>query len=422
MLNNILDMDNLAEILPKDKYPEVILEFNEINNKKKIGSLKKKNNEENLLGEFKININYDKGLSMERKILETKAFLFKNVLIIYINTVSRPHFLRKMPKTSKFIEQFLKKQYVYLKNLSSSYLGCQFMKYQCFGSGTFRNIIPMFYGNRAGYHKGINLIKHYKKGGYVTAYSIDMCSKEVWEPEKETGYEFIQWDHENVAMFCEPSYIRRDARYLIYRGAYSLLKRCFYGKQVHDYVFEYGKKFWEAYKDNKKFLRLVFNDGDESTFEVTQYLDEPLYEFLNEFYNKRYLNDTSLLILSDQGNHIPGIYNLLASEDCELERTLGTLFIIINNPSSLYDRERGKSLFEKYSKNAIENQQNLITLYDIHDTLIHIVIGQKSSKFYSRKGTSIFLMNKQNSRTCEDYSNFGNETLCRCINNEKLGI
>ena len=125
-----------------------------------------------------------------------------------------------------------------------------------------------------------------------------MCSKEVWEPELEPSrIDFDFWDHENVAMFCDPSYMDRKSLYSIYKGVYSLLRRCFYGKEVHDYIIEYGTKFWEAYPDNKKFLRLGFNDGHESTFEVLQYLDEPLYNFLETFYQKGYLKNNKIINL-----------------------------------------------------------------------------------------------------------------------------
>ena len=278
--------------------------------------------------------------------------------------------------------------------------------------------MPMFYGTPAFSRKAINIIKYFKQFGYITAQTTDMCSKEVWEPERELSMiDFDTWDHENVAMFCDPSYMDRKSLYSIYKGVYSLLRRCFYGKEIHDYIFEYGTKFWEAYPDNKKFLRMAFNDAHESTFEVLKYLDEPMLEFLTSFYNKGYLKNTALFILSDHGNHMPGIYNIFLSEQFEIERVLGNLFLIIN--SDILFKEK-KELFKILNLNIMENQQSIVTPYDIHDTLIHIITGDSNSYFNSFKGKSLFMKIDNSKRDCNYLDIDRSEsTLCRCVPNDK---
>ena len=305
-----------------------------------------------------------------------------------------------------------------LNNTEDKYYAYQFLKYHTFTSGTKFNAMPMFFGESVYKIKANNILKYFKELGYVTAQSIDMCSKEVWEPEKEPpGLDFDFWDHENVAMFCDPSYMDRKSLYSIYKGVYSLLRRCFYGKEVHDYNFEYGTKFWETYPDNKKFLRLGFNDGHESTFEVLKYLDEPLYEFLNSFYQKGYLKNTALFILSDHGNHMPGLYNLFFSSQYETERLLGNLYIIINS-DYLFNQKR--NLFRIFNQNIIENQQSIVTPYDIHDTLIHFIYGEFPSVYYSTKGTSFFNKIDNSVRDCNFFDqDIEEKGLCRCIPNNE---
>ena len=305
-----------------------------------------------------------------------------------------------------------------IKNTDDKYYAYQFLKYHTFTSGTKFNAMPMFFGDSVYKIKADNIIKYFKELGYVTAQSIDMCSKEVWEPEKEPPrIDFDFWDHENVAMFCDPSYMDRKSLYSIYKGVYSLLRRCFYGKEVHDYIFEYGTKFWETYPDNKKYLRLGFNDGHESTFEVLKYLDEPLYEFLNSFYQKGYLKNTALFILSDHGNHMPGLYNLFFSSQYETERLLGNLYIIINSD---YLFKKNKNLFRIFNQNIIENQQSIVTPYDIHDTLIHFIYGLLPNNFYSKKGTSFFKKIDNSVRDCNFFDqDIEEKGLCRCIPNDE---
>ena len=298
-------------------------------------------------------------------------------------------------------------------NIENKYYAYQFLKYHTFTSGTKFNAMPMFYGTSVFSVKGTNIIKYFKELGYITAQTTDMCSKEVWEPEKEPHHlDFETWDHENIAMFCDPSYMDRKSLYSIYKGVYSLLRRCFYGKEVHDYIIEYGTKFWEAYPDNKKFLRMGFNDGHESTFEVLKYLDEPLAEFFEEFSRKGYLKNTAIIIISDHGNHMPGLYNLFLSEQFETERVLGNLFLIINTDK--IDK------FRNFNKNVMINQQSIITPYDIHNTLIHIITGNKDRNTINDRGTSIFMEINNSERNCNFFDQDTEEKgLCRCIPNNK---
>ena len=305
-----------------------------------------------------------------------------------------------------------------ITNFEDKYYAYQFLKYHTFTSGTKFNAMPMFFGESVYKIKAYNIIKYFKRLGYVTAQSIDMCSKEVWEPEKEPpNIDFDFWDHENVAMFCDPSYMDRKSLYSIYKGVYSLLRRCFYGKEVHDYIFEYGTKFWETYPDNRKFLRIGFNDGHESTFEVLKYLDDPLYEFLNTFYQKGYLKNTALILVSDHGNHMPGIYNLFLSEQYETERVLGNLFLIIN--SDILFNEK-KETFKIFNENVMENQQSIITPYDIYDTLVHIIYGDLNNNLFTNRGTSFFMKINNLYRNCKFFDEDNEEKgLCKCVPNAK---
>ena len=414
VMDNVLDMDKLPKNLPKSKYPEVTLEFTETNKNKK---------KKNYIGKINININYNEELSIKRKSIENPGSLFENVLLIYLDAVSRVQFKRKLPKTSKFITQLLKNKYNEkdtIENKINNYYGYQFMKFHAFASNTFPNAFSMFYG--FGNNIYTNIIQDFKKAGFITAHSVDMCSKEVWEPEKEPNdIIFNTWDHENIAMFCDPSYIDRDSMYSIFKGAYSLLKRCFYGKEIHDYIFEYGKKFWETYIGNRKFLRLAFNDGHESSFEVIQYIDDALYNFLNFFYENGYLRNTGLFILSDHGNHMPGLYNLLFAEQYEIERVLPFLFIIVNS-KELFVNKLKRRWFHDMNFYATFNQQIFITSYDIHSTLKHIITASKHS---TDKGSSLFSLLSINDRVCSKFSEIRieekqeKEGMCRCILNAK---
>lgn len=89
----------------------------------------------------------------------------------------------------------------------------------------------------------------------------------------------------------------------VFQGKNSAIRHCLYGQDMHNIQFEYINKFWEAYPNNRKFFRTDFTDAHEVTGELIQYMDEDLRDFLQDFYDKGYFEDTFVTILSDHGAH-----------------------------------------------------------------------------------------------------------------------
>ena len=368
---------------------------------------------------IKINLIKNETLSEERKKIENNPenvykSLYKNILFIYIDCISRQHFLRVMKKTSSFLEKFMS----YDSSLPlSSY---QFMKYQTFAGYTNPNIYPMFYSSNIK-GKQVHLLTYLKQNGYITSHSHNLCSKESFEYDIETikgsGLVMDEYDHENVAMFCDPVYIDPASPYPIFSGPYSVLRRCLSGYDTFYYMLEYGKQFWYKYEDNKKYLRLNFQDAHEFSGQVPKYLDEPLYNFLMDLYNKKLLDETAIFFASDHGNsYFPYFYYyILRSDDAVLEKTYGMLYIIVPN----YKDEKNKKLLE----NINSHQQSYITPFDIHDTIIHIGLGDnmdKNSEIYSNKGKSLLSEFDYINRDCDYYKeNFASDTACLCENKIK---
>ena len=341
----------------------------------------------------------------------TNFSLYDNILLIYIDCVSRQHFLRKLKKTSSFIEKFMK----YDNNLGfNSY---QFMKYQAFAHWTTPNVLPMFYSSYNSENRPVNLIKYLKENGYVTGNSGNLCSKESFEfdPDEKSNYNIIldEYDHENIAMFCDPNYSSEDSPYPLITGPYGMIRKCLFGLDTFKYLLEFGNQFWKKYQYNKRYLRLSFQDGHEPTGQVVKYLDEYLYNFLNELYEKKLLNDTAIFILSDHGNSYFNYiyYYIFKSDDSLIERTYGTLFMIL--PSN-----KNKNIYnDYYYKNIYNNQQVLISPFDIHDTLIHIIFGNNTSynkEVYSHQGDSLLSKFEGKSRNCSKWKDNLIDTECLC--------
>ena len=151
---NMIDMENFKET-EENKKPDVTVKFN-------------------FWGEGKVEINLQKNetLAKERKKKENKDSLYKNILLIYIDAISRSHFLLSLKNLSKFIEKFMLKN----ENKKENFSSFQFFKYHSLGSFTHVNVQPMFYGNSILSMKGVDFGKYGKENGYILGQSNNHCA------------------------------------------------------------------------------------------------------------------------------------------------------------------------------------------------------------------------------------------------------
>ncbi len=401
--SNIIMMDKFNEInYPNISKPEIEIIFDK-NNKGKIIQ----------------RINYNETLSKERnETAKNKSSLFNNVFILYEDSLSRKEFLRKLPKTKKLIEKYMYYSREIKEKPISSF---QFFKYHNLHKITAPNVVPMFYGIPNGSkEKAFTFLKYYKESGFITGQSILLCSKEPFDPgDYMPGIEYYGFDHENIAMFCDPNY--GEPGYSYTSGINSVLKRCLYGKESYKYAMEYFELFWNAYKDNKKFFRLVIEEGHEFSLQLIKHLDDDLFNFLQNFINNYWTDDTILIIVSDHGNSYFEYLKIGKFTDDRIsEGFLGTLFFLVPNRKEIYD-------YGIYD-NLISNSQTLFTPYDIHNTLIHIAIGKyeeidRTGKYnydheiYNKNGESLLNYLDYTIRTCDfpKFDNILNKDFCQCI-------
>ena len=370
------------------------------------------NFDENGKGNIEMKLKRNKKLIHQRRLIAKKEKVkFENIYLIYIDAISRNHFLRKLKKTSKLIENLLytnkKKKKKYKK-----YDAYQFFKYQNFDMTTIYNILPMIFGNSRRSEKGISLHKFLKDKGYITAGTHNSCNRELLPFPRKLAkkLDFVDYDHENFAMFCDPNFYEEKKRWAFSKGKNSIIRRCLYNRDTYEYCFDYILQFLEAYKKERKFFRMSFNDAHEGTQEVVKYMDDYLYNFLQTILTKYYTDKTVILIVSDHGGQIPGLYDIIFSQDRRIEKTLGTFFAIF--PSKF-----------KYNKNIVHiNEQRLVTPYDIHDSILDFAnVNVSEIDVFENKGQSILKEINGLSRKCENYkSSFSDiKTYCHCINYDK---
>ena len=364
--------------------------------------------------EIKINLKFNQELSEKQaKKTSEEGTPKKNILFLYIDSLSRPHFFRKMNYLSQFLSKFN-------SNKASYYELFQFMKYQSFKNDFYNNGIQTIFYEKMPKRKHSELtyshiLTLFKKKGYITAQSANYCFKEFYPIQKEYNYFqktlLDEYDHENIAMFCDPFFMKEMDN--------PSIKKCLYGKNSFEYVLDYGYQFWTKYPKNNKFLRLSFFEGNEKTGEVIKYLDYYLYQFLENLYQKKYLKNSIIFIVSGQGNSYNDLFNSLFYRDYDffIEKYLGSFFMLI-------DKKRLK-LNETDLINIRNNQQNMVTAYDIRETLKNIVnnkiykdvkeVNDDNRNNDEILGKSLFGYIYSLERNCKKYPQITRD-ICRCYN------
>ena len=344
---NLVDMDNKVQLkkIGKQNIPEIIVDFTENHN-----------------GKMFINLRFNESLSKERIKKEKNSNPYsKNIILLYFDSVSRSASLRQLKKTTKFFENFIYKNGNYNpKYPYGNFHSFQFFKYFAFFNCTFGNYPKIFYGKDNSSHM-IRITKYLKENGYITTFSNDLCLRDscyisrTMKIDEICDYEFL---------LCDPNT----------KNSNSMIKRCLYDKLNVEYQYEYGFQFWEKYKNNRKFLAIVNNDGHEGTLEILKYDDEIIYNFLNNLFKKNMLKETTILLLSDHGCPLPSLYHF--NDFFLLEKYLPMLYLFT------YDK-KNISYFEQY-KYIHENQQILITSYDIYNTIGFLIYGERYSKIKNK--------------------------------------
>ena len=110
-----------------------------------------------------------------------------------------------------------------------------------------------------------------------------------------------------------------------------------------------------------------------------------MYKYLNNLFKDNLLKDTSIFLLSDHGAGVPSIYYLM--DFYEYEKHLSMFYLILN--------DRKNQTYESQYKYLHKNQQSFITGYDIYNTIIHLIYGDKfgtniTNGIKSDKGESLF--------------------------------
>ena len=352
---------------------------------------------ENDIGKIRINLKRNETLVQERQALaEKNEVKFDNVYVFFIDAISRNHFIKRMKKLKNAFEQMLyskkvKNEEKIEDNRYKRFNTYQFIKYQNLQGTTPNNMFPLFYGVPLLDKSGVSVNKYFKEKGFITAFTVNSCYRELYHINP-TITKPTPFDHENIAMFCDTNLIDPDMYWAYEQGENSIFRRCLYGKDSHDYMFEYMTQFLEAYKDQRKYMRMAFMDGHEATMQVIKYLDDPLNDFLNLIFDKYSNNKTAIIFLSDHGGKLPGPYYVLFVEEFIFESELSFLYLILPENNTKYDKNI-----------VLKNEKRFLSDYDVYHTILDYINVDESEFTGARKkyGQSLLTEIDGMKRDCE---------------------
>ena len=377
---NIFDMEKKHDMFGE---PEIIVDFSK-----------------DPLGELILDVKYNDTLSKERKKLENKNIPYSNnIIMIYIDSISRACSMRQLNKTLTFFEKFISfKGGFNEKYPDENFHSFQFFKYHSFYGRTVSNYMKLYFGNNREAKNIVRFNKYFKDNGYITSNVCDVCQKDNTRTLHDTTVSEL-YDHQ--LLLCDPN----KERY------HKPTKKCLYGKNDVSYLFSYSEQFWRKYKNNRKLSNIIIDGAHESTMEVLKYYDDIIYNYLISLFNDNLFKDTSIILLSDHGAGVQSIYYIF--DFYQYESDLPMLYIIINDRKNI-------SYKEQYL-NINKNQQTFITAFDIYNTVNHLLYGDKYKYIKnltdenptpkSSLGKSLFEYIDQKYRKSKNYE-FMNKNIC----------
>jgi hypothetical protein len=322
--------------------------------------------------------------------------LAKNVLVVFFDGLSRARMHSKLKKTMNW---FSRRQKPGMQNMEAF----EFFKYHSNAPSTWYNELLVHIGSVPDFSlpppekPALTLVNEFHLNGYITGRFSGYCEQSNLDTLEFTlpYYSSLPFDHEGNPLACDPHYTPPINPNGLYDGPYSFMRRCMYGKDMFDYQFEYGNKFFDAYSQEKKLFWLDFLEPHEPTQEVVKNVDEALANFLEGLEKKDHLKDTVILFWSDHGRHYDFFPYDLNAYNLYQERALPIFLLMLP-----------RQIISQYEQVLQENTQKLVSGYQIHSLLKGIPNGKTSPYLKSS------ILSTLPGLTCQDIPLFYQDCYC----------
>lgn len=324
----------------------------------------------------------------------------KLIYFLTLDSMSRRHFYRKIPRVVQFLNSLNSDQ-------SSGYSVFDFKIHNILGPDSISNQVPIFGGME-------NFVRDFtgdqnidklgnsslwsilRQKGYVSLLGLENCDS--YFPNSMGRIPDV--DYSVGPFYCAVqkfSSIKFDKKY-------ENLQRCLGGHQSHYYILNYTKTVVELNKGVNLWIYNHLNAAHESTGQHAATLNDDLTEYLQEFlemFSKEF--EIFIFLNADHGMRYG---NWFKDTDAYQENKLPALFVIASK--SLLDQH-------KFSYHALtENSKRLTSKLDLRETTLYLAgINETSKNSYNLLATII-----PKSRECEDALISPWE--CACINMDQI--
>ena len=307
---------------------------------------------------------------MEKDQENNKQRINKDVLILYLDNVSRTHFHRKMKNLTNWLTEATEES-------NSNYHVYEYFRYHSKAHWTNPNLISMFYGEQGElFNESSNVFKTYSDNGYISGMFLDLCEAESVEfgNTYNSEQQFYHFDHFAGNIACDfnhdsitESFAAKDLEIVLSKGRNAPFRRSLYSKALHEIEFEYVKQFWDKYNDTRKIFRTFYMLNHETTGDLIGYADNDFVELLTYFHNKGYLQQTIVMFVADHGPHFIIDRIPVIPDDSRLQENFFPLLMILVL----------RDIPSKNLKFLDNNQQLFVTPHEIYGLLKSIAVGEK---------------------------------------------
>ncbi|KAJ2084228.1 hypothetical protein H4R24_000170 [Coemansia sp. RSA 988] len=353
-----------------------------------------------------------------------------NVIYLMLDAVSRRQFHRRLPQSVRVLRTLQRLKYSHLTEL---------YRYHSVGFSTDNNTKAAYLGEIFPKQRNtLPIWAHFRDRGFVTARIESGCDD--WTKGcNGNNYENQDFaasnrtlDYELIAPFCQPEYYPNVGNaFGNFKGPYSIIARCLFGKYVHDWAFDYLYKLRRELRPQKNeatgvknrpyMITATFFEGHEGTGEVIRTLDSALAAFLEDIRDSGELNDTVLIVAADHGLHMGLNFAYLQNGRIEHQNPFFAMsvpkwlhqFTKTLHPENendkhkqskhkLVDNEKRKreSRGSKWGDSSLDiNEQRLITPFELHHAFRVLAEWPRFSMKSWKK--SLFYPQKKG-RTCKD--------------------
>ncbi|GIX91787.1 hypothetical protein CEXT_330881 [Caerostris extrusa] len=300
-----------------------------------------------------------------------------NVILVGVDSVSKLNFLRHFPRTYKFINEKL--------------TPFEMNGYTKVGDNTFPNLVPMLTGRfveyfwnesvqETMYFDDIDLIwKEYAKKGYRTFYAEDNPLAGTFNYLKRGFYNPpTDYYFRPLALAIDKSNMTKD--------------HCLNSQIETDIIYDYQRDFIKAMGNRPHFSFTMVSTITHDKLNKAGWADVPTVRLLEDMLDMGAFNNSLLVLFSDHGLRFGGIRRTYVGK---FEERLPLMYIHL--PKWFLDQH------PVIVKNLKTNQDRLMTLFDIHATMFHLLDLTKTREERAAfsQGTSLFEEISPN-RTCPE--------------------